>query len=105
MSAAEPTLATVPPGLMRHLLATRSAFLSVILVAASIGLGTSQVNGTVFHFDTALVSVLTSIKAGKDSLPLSNQPARFEGTIKATIGAAALHGLAFAGAHIGRRFT
>jgi hypothetical protein len=78
MPAAEPTFATVPPGSMRYFLATRPAFPSVNLVAASIGLGTSQVNGTVFHFDTALVSVFTSIKAGKDLLQLSNQPARLK---------------------------
>lgn len=63
MPAAEPTLVTVPPGLMRYFLATRPAFLSVALVAAFIGLGTSQVNGTVFHFDAALVTVLFAMVA------------------------------------------
>ena len=48
---------------MRYFLATRPAFLSVTLVAAFIGLGTSQVNGTVFHFDTALIAVLFALVA------------------------------------------
>jgi 1,4-dihydroxy-2-naphthoate octaprenyltransferase len=63
MPAAEPTLATVPPGFMRYFLATRPAFLSVTLVAAFIGLGTSQVYGTAFHLDAALVTVLFALVA------------------------------------------
>ena len=63
MPAAEPTLATVPPGFMRYFLATRPAFLSVTLFAAFIGLGTSQMNGTVFRFDAALITVLFALVA------------------------------------------
>ncbi|MDE2428818.1 MAG: prenyltransferase [Burkholderiales bacterium] len=56
MPALEPTIEGIPNPLLRYLLATRPAFLSVTLFSVLIGLATAYADGVPVHAGTALVT-------------------------------------------------
>jgi 1,4-dihydroxy-2-naphthoate octaprenyltransferase len=58
MFPAEPTLAALPHPLLRYVLATRPAFLSVTLFAALIGLATAYASGAALNALTAAATLL-----------------------------------------------
>ncbi|MGZ5276605.1 MAG: UbiA family prenyltransferase [Caldimonas sp.] len=63
MPPAEPTLAALPNPLLRYVLATRPAFLSVTLFSGLIGLATAYAGGVRIDPSTAIVSVLFAFVA------------------------------------------
>ena len=63
MQPAEPTLAAFPNPLLRYVVATRPAFLSVTLVACLIGLATAHAGGVRIAAGSALVTVLFALVA------------------------------------------
>jgi 1,4-dihydroxy-2-naphthoate octaprenyltransferase len=63
MAPAEPTLAALPNPLLRYVLATRPAFLSVTLGACLIGLGSAHASGVAIHGITAAVTLVFALLA------------------------------------------
>jgi 1,4-dihydroxy-2-naphthoate octaprenyltransferase len=63
MSAAEPTLATLPNPALRYFLATRPPFLTVTLFACLIGMATAFVSGIPIHAATALTTLVFALLA------------------------------------------
>ena len=63
MRAVEPTMAALPNPLLRYLLATRPAFLSVTLFAGLIGLATAYADGVTLAATTAGATVLFALVA------------------------------------------
>ena len=59
----EPTPQTLPAGLLRYMLATRPAFLSITLVGVLLGMSTAWFGGAIFKPLTALLTLIFALAA------------------------------------------